>query len=42
MYILFDNYLSYLMIVWSDYLIDYLKIMFYYLSFLFDHYLMII
>ncbi len=30
------------MIVWSDYLIDYLKIMFYYLSFLFDHYLMII
>jgi len=26
MYILFDDYLSYLMIIWSDYLIDYLMI----------------
>jgi len=42
MYILFDDYLSYLMIIWSDYLIDYLMIIFDYLFFLFDHYLMII
>jgi len=42
MYILFDDYLSYLMIIRSDYLIDYLMIIFDYLFFLFDHYLMII
>jgi len=41
-YILFDDYLSYLMIIRSDYLIDYLMIIFDYLFFLFDHYLMII
>jgi len=40
-YILFDDYLSYLMIIRSDYLIDYLMIIFDYLFFLFDHYLMI-
>ena len=41
MLILFDGYLSYLLIIWSDYLIDLFGDYFSFF-FLFDHYLMII